>query len=192
MRPLARPDFPPVLDLLQDVIEPQSTQKLDWYLEEASADNRFAVALVAEIAGAVVGVAAGAEISLGLPGLQVSEEEIARRICLLDVLAIHPEHRRRGLGGLLVRTLLDQFREAGSRVVMTKLAAGRHDLVPVYTRWGWSVGLPGAGLPVAVGPDPLVIGEDPAVRTAWKPLVSGVRLSPFEDLPVQVVIGIFA
>jgi hypothetical protein len=51
------------------------------------------VGLVAEVDGEVVGVVAGAGIRLLLPGLQVSGEEITRRIGLLDVLAVHPDHR---------------------------------------------------------------------------------------------------
>lgn len=92
---------------------------------ERQTPDRFAIFLVAESGGGVIGGAAGA--SLDLPGLQVSEQEITRRIGLLDILAVRPAHRRKGLGALLASIVLDQFRDAGCRT-MVYLAPRRHDL----------------------------------------------------------------
>jgi GNAT superfamily N-acetyltransferase len=178
--------------LLQGVVEQDDPAALDLYLSAPSAANRFGVGLVAEVDGEVVGVVAGAGIRVLLPGLQVSGEEIARRIGLLDVLAVHPDHRQRGMGGLLCNSLLDRFRDMGHRLVVTKLAAGRHDLVPIYSGWGWSVGDPGAGVAVEIGPHHVVIAEDPAARTAWTALATGVRPIPSELPGVSIVAGAFS
>ncbi|MFD3883142.1 hypothetical protein [Streptomyces microflavus] len=69
------------------------------------------------------------------------------------------------------------------------LAAGRRDLFPVYTAWGWTVGLRGAGLPVQIGSNPLVLGDEPALRTAWKALTPGVRATSLPGIRVPVVTG---
>ncbi|SEB60542.1 Acetyltransferase (GNAT) family protein [Streptomyces sp. PAN_FS17] len=153
--------------------------------------NRFGTGLVAEADGQILGVIAGAGIGLSLPGLEVTEEEITRRIALLDVLAVHPDHRRQGIGALLRNALLDHFRRAGHRLVLAKLAAGRRDLVPVYSGWGWTVGNPGAGVAVELGPDPVVLAEDPTTRVAWIALAPGVSLNSSVVPGALVVSGAF-
>ncbi|MGW6099797.1 GNAT family N-acetyltransferase [Streptomyces sp. NPDC055157] len=170
----------------QDTPEP-----LNLYLSTPSAANRFGLGLVAEVDGEVVGVVAGAGIRVIMPSLKVSEEDITRRIGLLDVLAVHPDHRHQGVGTLLCNSLLDHFRAVGHRLVVAKLAAGRHDLVPIYSGWGWSVGNPGAGVAVEIDPRPVVIAEDPAARTAWTALASGVRPIASGIPGVSIVTGIF-
>ncbi|KDN74807.1 hypothetical protein DF19_27355 [Streptomyces olindensis] len=180
-----------IMPLLNGVVQQDDPHKLDLYLSEPSPGNRFGTGLVAEADGQVIGFAAGAGIGLSLPGLQVSGEEIARRIALLDVIAVHPDHRRKGVGTALRDALLDHFREAGHRLVMAKLAAGRTDLVPIYSGWGWTVGNPGAGLPVALGPDPVVLAEEPTIRVAWTALAPQVRVDPSVVPGALVVAGAF-
>ncbi|MFG3276011.1 GNAT family N-acetyltransferase [Streptomyces luteogriseus] len=179
------------MPLLDGVVEQDDPHELDLYLSNASPGNRFGTGLVAEADGQVIGFAAGAGIGLSLPGLQVSEEEIARRIALLDVIAVHPEHRRRGIGTVLRDAVLDHFRAAGHRLVMAKLAAGRPDLDPIYSRWGWTVGHTGAGLAVALGPDPVVLAEEPTTRVAWTALAPQVRVDPSMVPGALVVVGAF-
>ncbi|MGP4004445.1 GNAT family N-acetyltransferase [Streptomyces sp. 8N706] len=179
------------MQLLQGVIEQDNPETLDLYLSEPSPVNRFGVGLVAEADEEVVGVVAGAGIGVLLPGLQVSEQEIARRIGLLDVLAVHPDHRRRGMGALLCNSLLNRFRDGGHRLVVAKLATGRRDLIPIYSGWGWNVGNPGAGVAVEIGPHQVVIAEDPAARTAWTALAPQVRPIPSGVPGVSVVTGMF-
>ncbi|MFF2438777.1 GNAT family N-acetyltransferase [Streptomyces sp. NPDC058107] len=127
VRPLARADLTRAMRLLEDVVTQDTPEPLNLYLSTPSAANRFGLGLVAEVDGEVVGVVAGAGIRVIVPGLKVSEEEIARRIGLLDVLAVRPDHRRKGVGTLLCNSLLDHFRTVGHRLVVAKLAAGRHD-----------------------------------------------------------------
>ncbi|MFD4481596.1 GNAT family N-acetyltransferase [Streptomyces sp. NPDC058471] len=173
------------------MIKQEDPEELALYLSAPSSANRFAAGLVSQGNGQVLGVAAGAGISLALPGLQVSEEEITRRIALLDVIAVHEDHRRRGIGALLRDALLGHFREVGHRLVMAKLAAGRRDLVPIYSAWGWNVGHPHAGVGVALGPDPVVLAEEPATRVAWTAIDPQVH----QDLTLvpgtPVVAGVF-
>lgn len=188
LRRMERSDLPEVRGLLEDVADNAESQNLDIYFGEP-ADNRFAACLVAERQGEVVGVVGGVGPNLALSGLAVPGIEIARRIRLLDFLAVRPADRGAGLGTLLTSTLLDRFRAEGARLMVTYLAPGRHELVPVYTAWGWTVGLRGAGLPVQIGSAPLVIGEDPALRTAWKALVPGVRATSLPGIRVPVVTG---
>ncbi len=121
----------------------------------------------------------------------MSEEDIVQRIGLLDVLAVHPDHRRTGVGALLRDQILDRFRDVGHRLVMAKLAAGRQDLVPIYAAWGWSVGNPGAGVAIQIGSEPLALAEDPATRVAWTALAPEVRLDPSLLPGVPLVTGVF-
>jgi hypothetical protein len=77
--------------------------------------------------------------------------------------------------------------------MLAKLAAGKHDVFPLYSRcWGWSVGDVGAGLAVEIGPRHLAIAEDPDTRTAWVALTAKVRPIP-GSLPraAPVVSGMF-
>lgn len=60
------------------------------------------------------------------------EEEITRRIGILDVLAVDPDHRRQGIGSLLCDTLVSAFQDGGHTLMLAQLAAGKHDLVPLY------------------------------------------------------------
>ncbi|MFF4675064.1 GNAT family N-acetyltransferase [Streptomyces sp. NPDC001279] len=191
IRPLVHADLTQVMYLLQEVVQQRDPEALSLYLSDPSPANRFGTGLVAEDGGRIVGVVAGAGIRLDMPGLQVSEDEIARRIALLDVLAVEPGHRRQGIGALLHDSLLTYFQDLRHRLVLTKLAAGRSDLVPRYSRWRWNVGNVGAGVAVAIGPDHLVLAEDPAVRTAWFPLTPQVR-STLSGFPgISVVTGAF-
>ncbi|MGW1154841.1 GNAT family N-acetyltransferase [Streptomyces rubiginosohelvolus] len=170
-------------------MENAESQNLDLHFAKLSTDNQFATCLVAERQGAVVGVAGGAGLNLTLEELGVTKVEIARRIRLLDFLAVRPTDRGAGLGTLLTTTLLDRFRSNGARLVVAHLAAGRHDLVPVYTAWGWTIGPRGAGLPIQIGSDPLVIGDAPTLRGAWKALAPGVRATSLPGIRVPVVTG---
>ncbi|MGQ4389068.1 GNAT family N-acetyltransferase [Streptomyces sp. SAS_270] len=179
------------MPLLHGVIAQDDPEELGLYRLAPSPASRFAAGLVAQANGQVVGVAAGAGISLALPGLQVSDEEITRRIALLDVIAVHPDHRRRGIGPLLRDALLDHFRAVGHRLVMAKLAAGRRDLVPIYSAWGWKVGHPNEGVAVALGPDPVVLAEEPATRVAWTGIDPHVRQDLFLVPGTLVVAGVF-
>ncbi|WP_228925345.1 GNAT family N-acetyltransferase [Streptomyces sp. DH7] len=185
---MERSDLPEVRVLLKDVADNTDSMALDIYFTEPSG-NRFATCLVAERHGEVVGVVGGVGLNLTLAGLGVSDMEIARRIRLLDFLAVRPADRGAGLGTLLTTTLLDQFLGDGARLAVTYLAPGRHELVPVYTGWGWTIGLRGAGLPIQIGSDPLVIGDEPALRTAWKALAPGVRATSLPGIRVPVVTG---
>ncbi|WP_307680656.1 hypothetical protein [Streptomyces sp. V4I2] len=74
---------------------------------------------------------------------------------------------------------------------MAKLAAGRRELVPLYSGWGWNVGHPNAGVAVALGPDPVVLAEELATRVAWTALDPQVHqeLSIVPGTPV--VTGVF-
>uniref|UniRef100_UPI0039AEA088 GNAT family N-acetyltransferase n=1 Tax=Streptomyces sp. W75 TaxID=1170711 RepID=UPI0039AEA088 len=177
-RPLTQGDLPQVMPLLKDVIVQDTAQALAIYLEEPSTANRFPAAFVAELDRQVVGVVAGVGANLQLPRLEVPPEQAAQRIGLLDILAVHPGHQGSGIGALLCDLLLESFRERGTRLVLARVASGRRDLVPVYNRWGWSMGNPSAGVAVQVGSQPLALMEDPGTRIAWKALASGVRLSP--------------
>ncbi|MFI0990596.1 GNAT family N-acetyltransferase [Streptomyces exfoliatus] len=180
------------MHLLQDAVEQQDPESLSLYLSEPSPANRFGVGLVAEVDGEVVGVVAGAGIRLPLSGLAVSGEEIARRIGLLDVLAVDPGHRRQGIGALLCDSLATLLQDGGHRLMVTKLAAGRHDLVPLYTSWGWKVGNPGEGVAVEIGPHHVVIAEDPSARTAWAALTPQVRPVPSRLPGVSILTGMFS
>ncbi|MET8661645.1 GNAT family N-acetyltransferase [Streptomyces griseus] len=186
---MGRRDLPEARVLLEDIAENAHLLDLDLHLAEPSTDNQFATCLIAEHRGEIVGVAGGAGLGLDLAELEVSDMEIARRIRLLDFLAVRPADRGAGLGTLLTTTLLDQFRSDGARLTVANLAAGRHELIPVYTAWGWTIGPRGAGLPIQIGPDPLVIGDSPALRGAWKALVPGVRATLLPGISVPVVTG---
>jgi hypothetical protein len=74
---------------------------------------------------------------------------------------------------------------------MAKLAAGRRDLVPIYSAWGWNVGHPNAGVAVALGPDPVVLAEEPATRVAWTTLDPRVHQSRSLVPGTPVVAGVF-
>ncbi|MGW6318957.1 GNAT family N-acetyltransferase [Streptomyces sp. NPDC055099] len=184
-------DLTRAMQLLQDAVEPQDPDVLSLYLSDPSPSNRFGAGLVAEVEGEVVGVVAGAGIRLPLAGLQVSPEEIARRIGLLDVLAVDRGHRRQGIGALLCDSLVTQFQDGGHRLMVAKLATGRHDLVPLYTSWGWKIGKPGAGVAVEIGPHHLAIAEDPSTRTAWAALAPQVRPIPSGAPGISVLTGMF-
>ncbi|MFJ3601118.1 GNAT family N-acetyltransferase [Streptomyces sp. NPDC090126] len=188
LRCAERSDLPALRVLLADVAENAELQDLGIYFAEPSTDS-FAECLVAERRGEVVGAVGGVGLNLALAGLAVPDVEIARRIRLLDFLAVRPADRGAGMGTLLTTTLIDQFRGDGSRLMVAQLAAGRHDLVSVYTAWGWTVGPRGAGLPIQIGPDPLVIGDAPSLRGAWKALVPGVRATSLPGIGVPVVTG---
>lgn len=180
-----------VMELLRDTIEQKDPEALSLYLSDPSPANRFGMGLVAEVDGKVVGVAAGAGIGLRLPGLEVPEEEIARKIGILDVLAVDPDHRRQGIGALMCDSLVTQFQDRGHALMLAQLANGKHDLVSLYENWGWTVGAMGAGLAVEIGPHQLVIAEDPATRTAWAPLNARVRMVPGPMPWIPVVSGMF-
>lgn len=75
--------------------------------------------------------------------------------------------------------------------MLTQLAAGGRDLVPRYSSWGWNVGNVGVGVAAAIGPDHLVLAEDPAVRTTWRALTPQVRSMPSGLLGVSIVTGMF-
>ncbi|MQY40252.1 hypothetical protein SRB17_82830 [Streptomyces sp. RB17] len=191
VRPLTRADLDQVMHLLEGVIEPSDPGQLDPYLSAPSAANRFGSGLVAEDHGKVVGVVAGAGIKLTVAGLEVSEEEITQRIGLLDVLAVHPGHRRTGVGSLLRDHLLDRLRDVGHCLVMANLAVGRRDLVPIYAAWGWTVGNPGAGIAIQIGSEPLALAEDPGTRVAWTALAPEVRLDSTLLPGASIVAGVF-
>lgn len=180
-----------VMELLAEAIEQTEPEALSLYLTEPSATNRFGIGLVAEVDGKVVGIAVGAGIVLGLPELEVPEEEVTRRIGILDVLAVDPGHRRQGIGALLVDTLVATFQDGGHTLMLAQLAAGKHDLVPLYEGWGWTVGAVGAGLAIEIGIDQLVIAEDPDTRTAWAPLTARVHTVPGPMPWIPVVSGMF-
>ncbi|MEV6012613.1 GNAT family N-acetyltransferase [Streptomyces sp. NPDC051976] len=177
--------------LLSGTVEVRSLRDLDLYLETPSSANRYGLGLVAESNGEIVGAACGAGIALSLPGLPVSEEEVKRRIGLIDFLTVRLDHRRQGLGRRLHHTLLDGFRASGHRLALGKMAAGRRDLVPMYTHWGWSIGARGAGVTIEFESEPLALAEDPELRVAWKALMPDVRYRSFGGLGVPVVTGVF-
>ncbi|MFD5110556.1 GNAT family N-acetyltransferase [Streptomyces cinereoruber] len=179
------------MDLLKDTIEQTDAEALGLYLSEPSPTNRFGIGLVAEVNGTVVGIAAGAGIVLGLPELEVPEEEITRKIGILDVLAVDPAYRRKGIGALLCDTLVTTFQDGGHALMLAQLAAGKHSLVPLYESWGWTVGAIGAGLAIEIGPHQLVISEDPDTRTAWAPLTAKVRTIPGPTPWGSIVSGLF-
>ncbi|WP_371930686.1 GNAT family N-acetyltransferase [Streptomyces poriferorum] len=133
------------MSLLEGTVVQRDPEALRVYLSAPAPTNRFSTGLVAEIDGQVVGVVAGIGLRIELPGLSVSSEEIAKRVGLLDVVAVHPDHRREGLGTLLCHSLLDRFRKTGQRLMVAQLAAGRHELIPVYARWGGLWGYRGQG-----------------------------------------------
>lgn len=179
------------MELLRDVVGYQDPEVLSLYLSEPSPENRFGVGLVAEVDDEVVGVVAGAGVVLPFTGLAVPADEITRRIGILDVLGVDPGHRRQGIGARLCDSLVTQFQDEGWSLMVTKLAAGRHDLVPLYTGWGWKVENPGAGVVVQIGPATLAITEDPDARTAWAPLTSQVRQIPSQIPGIFAVTGMF-
>lgn len=178
--------------LLSDTVHGSQLQKAESYLPHRRADDdRPRVGLVAE-EDEVVGVAAGAGVKLSLNGLAVSPDEITRRIVLLDFLAVAPSHRRRGVGSLLHNAFLNEFAGSGHRLVFAHIAAARTDLLPIYRRWGWTIRARGAGIAVQIGAEPVVLGEDPATRVAWRALDPGIGSAFHTGAAEPVLTGVFA
>jgi ribosomal-protein-alanine N-acetyltransferase len=56
---------------------------------------------------------------------------------LLDV-AVHPESRNRGIGGALLRTLMDRCRERGAVCMLLDVREANHSARTVYERLGFT------------------------------------------------------
>ncbi|WP_329625967.1 GNAT family N-acetyltransferase (plasmid) [Streptomyces sp. NBC_01255] len=190
VRPIIRNDVPTVMELCREAAEPFPAEKLGDHLDGPTAENQFALALVAESDGEVIAVVAGAALAMDLDDLSVSREMIIRRMALLDLLAVRADRRGEGLGRRLAETFIEWYQEREFRIVIANIAPGRHDLVSLYKHWGWHVGAAGAGLAIQIVQDPVLINEEPT-RTAWIPLSPEVRQSLSIVPGISVVTGIF-
>lgn len=93
------------------------------------------LALVAEVAGAVVGHVVFSPATIEVPGAS----KPARALGLAPV-AVAAAHRRHGLGGALISTGLDRARAAGHRlcvVLGNPKYYGRFGFVPAHTLGLW-------------------------------------------------------
>jgi ribosomal protein S18 acetylase RimI-like enzyme len=57
----------------------------------------------------------------------------------INYLAVHPDHRRRGLGRLLMASAEQRLAELGSPKVNLQVRAANHEAVAFYTRIGYAV-----------------------------------------------------
>lgn len=190
IRTMAAKDLATATTLLQGVVE--NSKGLETYLPDGPLrENQFCVGLVAEQEGKVLGVIAGKGVMLSLDNLPVSQEEVVRRVALLDLLAVHPDHHGLGFGTLLHNAMVERFRTSGHRVMMANLASGRRDLLPIYRKWGWNVGEQGAGIAIEIGTGPIALAEDAATRVAWQALSPEVRAVLYDGFKPPVVTGVF-
>ncbi|MFJ5926565.1 GNAT family N-acetyltransferase [Kitasatospora sp. NPDC092948] len=176
IRPLAADDLPAALELLAGTVDTLTPETAALYLAPPTENNSFARGLVAETEDSITGIALAIGKAIHLPGLPVDTATMVRRLVWLDAVAVHPAARRRGVGTGLINATLDSYRADGYRLVCANLATGRHDLPPIYTAWGWTVGRAGAGLPLHLGGYDIEINAHPEVRTAWQALDAGVRV----------------
>lgn len=133
---------------------------------EPSADNGFALGTAATLEGALVGVVLAQGVRLDMP------VDLSTDLALLDAIAVAEDSRGQGIGSRLLGDTTCRFRSLGHRGMIAKLAAGRRDLIPFYTKAGWSLGLPGAGVVVHSEQGPICLAEDPRVRIARKALTN--------------------
>lgn len=153
-----------------------SPEKFAAYLRSPGPDVSFARGLMGEVGSQPAAVALALNKSFHLPGLDLTEDLIRRRLLGLDALGVRPELRGRGIGRALAQMVIDEGRAAGYRLLIADLAADRQDLVHIYTRWGWSVGDRGTGVAVWCAGEPVALNENPDTRAAWLPLHPSVRM----------------
>lgn len=104
--------------------------------------------------------------------------DLSADLALLGAIAVAASARGRGIGSQLLDHATSRFRAFGHRAIIAMVAAGRHDLIPFYTKTGWSLGLPGSGVLVRTEDGPFALAEDPGLRIARKRLTSATEASP--------------
>jgi ribosomal protein S18 acetylase RimI-like enzyme len=91
---------------------------------------------VADEGGKVVGFAYG--YFKEVPG-EVLERWGAKRVGSIELMAVAPAHRRKGLGRSLVDKLLDEFKKAGADMVLLNCPAQATEARSLYTAMGFDV-----------------------------------------------------
>ena len=96
--------------------------------------DRKTLGYIAEVQGAFAG------FLLGRVGLWESEPPVvrARRIGLIDVVYVAEAHRRRGVGTLLVRRMLDRARRQGANTVETTFEVANPAAVAMWQKLGFT------------------------------------------------------
>jgi len=89
---------------------------------------------VAEDGGRVVGFAYG--YFRDVPG-EVLEGWGAKSVGQIELVAVAPSHRRRGIGRSLVNKLLDEFKRAGADMVLLNCPAQAIEAKSLYTEMGF-------------------------------------------------------
>jgi ribosomal protein S18 acetylase RimI-like enzyme len=91
---------------------------------------------VAEDEGKVVGFAYG---QLGEVPEDVLEKWKARKVANVELLAVVPERRRRGIGEALLKRLLEEFKRARADVVTLYCPAEAVEAAELYAKMGFEV-----------------------------------------------------
>lgn len=117
-------------------------------VERLGPAHREAVERIAEQSGASVDVAAELTRSFGQAWVALTPEpqnrvigfliawRAADELHLIDV-AVHPDFRRRGVGGALLTTLIDHGRDNGARLVLLEVRRSNHAAQSLYRRVGF-------------------------------------------------------
>jgi GNAT superfamily N-acetyltransferase len=133
VRPAREDELDAVLAMYEWLFEPPAQRPAAWEpdratraLREAIASDRSAV-LVAEREGRLVGLCAAY--------LDLESVRFGRR-CWIEDLAVHPEHRSRGVGASLLSAAMEWARGCGATHLELDTAEARTDAQRFYEREG--------------------------------------------------------
>jgi GNAT superfamily N-acetyltransferase len=99
------------------------------------------------------------------------QRKLVERVSCIDTLAVHPDHRGRGIGGSLLRRVEDDYRDAGFVALTLRHEHGKRHF---FTRHGYTSV---ARMAMILPPAGLVIQTNPGWRQAVKPLTDEVSFT---------------